>query len=170
MNDLKLKVKLEFWELLKMRYSVAYRTPMMVFLTLIGLGMLWVVISYFNGNYLGRDGSFPALHAGFAFAFLILIPFTIVTSTRKDLKSNKFISQNIEYLFNENHFVVTGESFNMQNSWSDLHKITELNNWFILYTSKTQALFIPKDRFEDHDKLESFRSLLKSLTVKHNLK
>ena len=169
MKEIKLRVKLEFSETLKLRFNLAYRAPMIVFLTLIGFGMLWIVISHLKGDDIGNNGSFPVLQTGFSFFLLIAIPLSIIRSVHKDIKTNKFISQTIEYIFTDNYFTITGETFNMQNSWTDLNKIVELKNWFIFYTSKTQALFIPKDRFEDESTLENFRSLLKTLDVNKKL-
>jgi uncharacterized membrane protein YhdT len=169
MEEIKLKVKLEFNETLKLKLSVAYRSPIMLLFTVIGFGMLWVVISYLNGDSLGLNG-FPVTQAIFAVVFLIVLPFSIIMNTRKDLKANKFISQNIEYKFTETFFSIHGETFNMENSWTDLHKIVELKNWFILYTSKSQALFIPKDRFVEISKIETFRTFLKTLNIEKKLK
>lgn len=169
MKEITLRVKLEFYETLKLRFNVSYRTPIIIFITLVGFGMLWAVISHLNGGDIGNNGSFPILQTIFSLFILIVIPLSIVQSTQKDLKTNKFISQTIEYIFTDNYFTITGETFNMQNSWSDLNKIVELKSWFILYTSKTQAIFIPKDRFEDKDTLENFKTLLKTLDVTKNL-
>lgn len=163
MNEITLKVKLEFTELIKLRFNLAYRSPSIILLSIIGLGMLLVVVFHLFGVKIRDYDDFPTYQATFSFLSFIVIPISIFLSTRQDLISNKFISQNIQYLFSDNHFTITGETFNMQNSWTDLNKIVEYKKWFLLYTSKTQAIIIPKDRFENITTLKKFRDLIKNL-------
>ena len=163
MNEITLKVKLEFTELIKLRFNLAYRSPSIILLSIIGLGMLLVVVFHLFGVKIRDNDDFPTYQTTFSFLSFIVIPISIFLSTRQDLISNKFISQNIQYLFSDNHFTITGETFNMQNSWTDLNKIVEYKKWFLLYTSKTQAIIIPKDRFENITTLKKFRDLIKNL-------
>ncbi len=166
MEQLRVNVKLEYSELIKLRFIATYKTPIIVFITFIGFGMLTVVISYLSGNNAITEGKFPTFHLVFAVFILFFIPFSVFNKTKKDLKENKLISQNIEYEFNKDKFNINGETFNMQNKWLDLYKIDELKEWFILYTSKNEALFIPKNRFKNNYDLISFSTFVNSLKLK----
>lgn len=169
MEEIKVNVKLELRELLKLRYSLLYKSAFGIFFTFIGLGSLCAAIMYFTGN-LNLPGAVAIWQIAFGLFFLAVIPFSIFTSSKKDFETNKFVAQQIAYTFAKTHFFIKGETFNMENSWGDLAKIIESDNWFILYTSKTQALFIPKNRFDSPADINAFKALIRTQNVVQRLK
>jgi hypothetical protein len=152
----KLNVKFEYFEILKLNFILAYKYQGFGFVTIVGFVNLYPVIDYLTGNNFEYD-SFPAIQLFIGLGIIIVIPLSIIFSTKNVLKNNKFISQRITYNFDPITIKLFGETFDMTFLWSDLYKIKFLKNWILLYTSKTSAYFIPINRFENDTSINEFK-------------
>jgi hypothetical protein len=136
----------------------------------VGLGMLYEVIDYLSINSL-KTGSFPIFNTALALWCLIVLPGSVLWQSKKNLKENKWINQTLDYQFDNDKINVTGESFNLSMNWTDLRSIKELKEWFLLYTGKRQALFIPKNRFSSLEEEKAFKQFVSTIKgVKLKLK
>lgn len=102
----------------------------------------------------------------------ILLPIIILISVFKLTKarlSNVKLKENIFIKFNNEYVEDVGESFNMKYFWKDIFKITEKNDWFLIYLDKKCAKVIRKADLKDNQYKE-LKELFSSLNIKKSLK
>lgn len=77
--------------------------------------------------------------------------------------------ENIEYEFQNNQFLIRGESFNANFSWDKVQKVTETKKWLFIWLNSQAANPIPKEDIWEGELLK-LREILVANKVKHNLK
>jgi hypothetical protein len=146
---IKIDVKISLAEYRKLSFRLAYMTPAFVFLNFIGILMIATYLSTDTGDWFIL---FIAL-------FLLYLPIGIYIHTSSNYKTTKFLNEAVTYEFTPETISAAGASFQSTIQWSVLYKVRELTDWFLLYTSKQQAMFIPKGAFHSMEELESFRRM-----------
>jgi hypothetical protein len=81
--------------------------------------ILSTVFSFIKGN------SFESTQILWVILFLGIVPLMTYFNAKKNYSSNKRISEEIEYRFEENYLDIHGESFNSQYTWDKIYKITQ---------------------------------------------
>jgi|GEM_PF-2015883 len=74
--------------------------------------------------------------------------------------SNKSLNEEMTYAFNEEGFIIKGESFKSEMKWEKLWKIKEMKDFLLLYQGKMIANIIPKKYVDEHV-LNSLKLMLK---------
>ena len=104
----------------------------------------------------------------FPLLFMTAVPVLIYFSAKRNYGSNKRVSEAIEYKFDKDALIVTGESLNSQLSWDKIYKVTQTRNWLLIWQNAQVANVIPKrDVWQSH--LDDLKDILNTYNVKHNL-
>jgi hypothetical protein len=103
--------------------------------------ILSTVFSFIKGN------SFESTQILWVILFLGIVPLMTYFNAKKNYSSNKRISEEIEYRFEENYLDIHGESFNSQYTWDKICKITQTQNWVLIWHNRQVANPIPKEIF-----------------------
>ena len=83
--------------------------------------------------------------------------------------ANSRAKENIEYEFQDTHFIIRGESFNANFSWDKVQKVTETKNWLFIWFNSQAANPIPKEAIWEGE-LMKLKEILNANKVKNNLK
>ena len=121
--------------------------------------ILSTVFSFIKGN------SFESTQILWVILFLGIVPLMTYFNAKKNYSSNKRISEEIEYRFEENYLDIHGESFNSQYTWDKIYKITQTQNWVLIWHNRQVANPIPK-----RDIWKGELADLKDIVVKHRVK
>jgi hypothetical protein len=163
-----IETKLEQKEFIKVMFILTYRKPLYILFTSLGFLPLLIPAFYFHeGAILPMSDIIVQLIC--SSYFFVFLPITIYYNARKNFSTNVRIQEKITYEISESKIKCTGETFTSERTWEKLHKILELNNWIILYESRSTGSFIPKEAFGD--RLTEFKDLVRSKPfIKQKLK
>ena len=147
-------------------YIQAYRRPMNISLTFLGMIMFIGAILYFLGfNIPVSEPPYLPLVLG---SFLFLgYPVLIYFNVKKDFFSNRSLQEEIGYEFGEEGFRQTGETFNAEVSWDSVFKIVELKDWVLIYQSKMLMCPVQKRSFST-GQLKEFKALIAKKNINRN--
>ena len=95
---------------------------------------------------------------------LVGIPLGIYIRSRFTYDGSKRLQEIIEYDITADKLNVTGGSFAAESDWSNIYKIQELHNWFLLYQTKQAFYMIPKADMTP-DEITGLRNIFKSITA-----
>jgi hypothetical protein len=143
--------RIELDEYRKLIFRLSYVKPGIIYVHLIGLIMITSYLINGNGNYFIL----------FIVLFLLAMPLIVYRTANSNYKATKMVHENINYQFTPETISITGETFNSTVQWKSLHKVKEVNAWFLLYTSKQVALLVPKRSFRSQEDVHTFRKLAK---------
>ena len=87
---------------------------------------------------------FPAI-------FLALLPFFVFLQAKRNFKTNRRLSEQIEYSFTDDNLIITGESFNGTMTWDKIFKVTKTKRWILIWQSSNSANIIPLKDIWDGD-------------------
>jgi len=162
-----IETKLDLNGYLKLMYTLTYRKPLIIFLTIIGLMMFFGSILYLLGFKIPFDGP-PIFQITFGFFITAILPFSVYRSGKKNFFSHGRLHEKIIYEFTEEKIKQVGETFNSEMDWTKIYKIQELKDWILIYQNRQMAFLLPKKSFGDN--LYYFKNLVKSKGVKANLR
>ena len=162
-----IETKLDFKSYLKLMYSLTYRKPIMIFITIVGLIMFLSSIFYFLDFNVPVDSP-PYFQIVFGFFIIAFLPFSIYWSGKKNFSSHSRLQERIIYEFTDEKIKITGETFSSELDWTKTYKITELKDWILIYQNRQIANILMKESFAE--KISDFRILVKSKNVKAKLK
>lgn len=168
MKTIKIQSKIELKDYIKLMYKLTYNRPITVFITIIGIFQLLASVLCFLGvHQIDTEPYFIFILGVFITVFL---PFSIYRSSVKTFKSNKRLSEAMQYEFSDEIVKIHGDSFNTEFTWSKIYKILELKDWIIIYQDKLVANILPKKALLP-EQLNELKTFMSSLTgVKVNLK
>ena len=148
-------------------YTLTYRKPITILLTIIGLTMFFGSILYFLGFKIPVDGP-PYFQIIFGFTIIAIMPFSIYIGGKKNFSSNARLQEKISYEFTDEKIKQIGETFNSDMDWTKIYKILELKDWILIYQNRQIANIIHKESFGDN--LNEFKDLVKSKGVRAKLR
>lgn len=125
-----------------------------------GLLILCWIIAYFAGVDLPQPVYYHYVTLTLVF---IVQPALIYQTIRRSYRSSSHLQEQLEIHFTPDLIKIKGESFYTELIWNKMYKITELNNWFLIYQNTLSAVLLPKESFTETT-AEEFRNLVKSLT------
>jgi hypothetical protein len=118
-----------------------------------------VLIVFFPVILLIKNDYFPWFLI-FPGLFLLLGPLAeIYFKSKRNYKSDLLIGETIEYQFDNEEIIVTGQSFSSRFSWNKIYKVTETKDWLLIWQNRQMANVIPKRSFEGDD-LKSFKEIV----------
>lgn len=159
--------KVDFQDYSKLMFTLSYRKPIMILLTLAGITMLITSLLYFAGVDIPFDEP-PFFQLVFGFAIVFLLPFSIYRTSKKNFYSHSKLQERMIYEFTDEKVLINGESFNSEFDWKSVFKISELNDWILIYQSNQIANLLPKKAFGED--LEAFKTLVKGKNIKSTIK
>ena len=154
-----IETKIEFKQYPKLMYILTYRNPVVIVSTLFILTCIITTISVLLSLDIPLNSSF-ILPQVFVFLVLGLRPIMVYFNSKKNFAANARLQEKIRYEFTNDKIITTGESFSSERDWEKTNRIVELNNWILLYETRTIANLIPKEAFGD--KLNEFKTLVRS--------
>jgi hypothetical protein len=108
--------------------------------------------------------------------FPIIFPLVIIFSvyklysaSKKQLKENPRLKEEIFYSINADYFQEKGETFEVKHFWKNLFKIVEKKEMFLIYTLKNRAMLIKKSDLKENQYNE-LKELFNSIDIKKSLK
>ena len=104
----------------------------------------------------------------FPLIFLSLMPLMTYFTAKRNFKANKRISETIEYQFDKDYLSAKGESFNTQQTWDKIYKVTQTKNWILIWQNNQVANPIHKRDIWDGE-INDLKNILQAHNVKNNL-
>ena len=110
-------------------------------------------------------------------SFLTFLPFLIaailvialISFFRKKLKSDYYKNirfyKDVTFIFSVDGIFAKGEGFENRTPWNECEKITETDDWFLIYKSKYQYQIIDKKQIRDLS-IDELRNFFESLEQK----
>lgn len=148
-------------------YTMTYRKPIMIFLTIVGMVMFGGSVFYFLGFQVPVDSP-PYFQLVFGFFIVAFIPFSIYRTGKKNFYSHGRLHEKIIYEFTDEEIKQMGETFSLNTGWTKIYKIQERNNWILIYQSRQLFNLIPKESFGD--RLPEFKELVRSKGIAAKLR
>ena len=111
-----------------------------------------------------RSRDFPTV----PLMFLIFLPGIVYLQAKRSFKSNRRISEQIEYAFSDKNLIVTGESFSTTMTWEKILKVTKTKRWIMIWQNKNIANLIPVKDIWGGDIL-NLKEILDRSGVRNNL-
>ncbi len=137
------------------RYTTWRRSHAIKFM--VGLGVLLILMGICLLALGHRGDAAGATSLGsFYIVFLVLLP---RISVKRQIKATPHLFEEGEYTFDDKRFQIIRPSVQVAMSWNNVHGAVELQCQFVIYTTKTCFVSVPK-RFFSGDQLSSFRELL----------
>lgn len=165
MDKIILTTKLSVDDYIKINYQLFYRKWAVKIMTGFGFFLLILIVFLF-----GTLEQFPWLQLTFGLFLTIGLPISVYFSAKKNYKSNKRISETVNYEFDKENIITIGESFNSKLTWDKIYGVTESNDWILIWQNRQVANVVPKRDFKVGE-LQKFKDIVKShIGLKNKLK
>lgn len=142
-------VKIPQNEYVRLLFAITYRKPTVLYITFLAVGMI-------GFYFLDTDMTFYILFFCLLGAYL---PIGIYRNAVSTYKSTKALHESVTYEITSSFISMNGESFNSTLHWKTLYRVREIKGWFLLYTTRSTALIIPKKVFNSNEEINTFRNL-----------
>jgi len=170
-KEIKINYQPNIDNLMKVSKYLLLRLPFVKFI------LFGIIVLFITNNLPGLYNSkteeknffkdiFPYIIIASVWVFII---FRSISLSKENLYKNK---RNFEYqkiTFNKNSYIQEGETFKIENFWSETYQIKETKSWFLIYPKKNSALPIVKADLKDNQYNE-LKELFGSLNIKKSLK
>lgn len=161
---MKIQAKVTFRQYLKLLYRLTYEKPMMKFLIFVAIVIVvWIAVYYLDLFALPE----PIIYQYITLILIVVVqPFVIFTTIRKNYYSSSHLREMLDMELTPKQIKIKGESFYMEILWTNIYKVVEKQNWFLVYQNNLSAIIIPKKDLSEAEK-HTIREILKSAnTVK----
>ncbi|MBS2213597.1 YcxB family protein [Carboxylicivirga mesophila] len=164
---MKIETKIELKDYIKLMFILTYRKGSIIFSSIMGVFLAVITVATLTGDMVGSDG-FPVMPLVLSMVILIVIPASVYYSATKNYNTHSRLQETITYEIDHQLIRSIGESFNSEMDWSKMHKVLELNSWFLLYQNKMVANLIPKQAMGEQR--HELREIIKKQNIKYKLK
>jgi hypothetical protein len=147
--SIRMSVKVELPEYRKLVFRQTYANSAFILIHIIAIALLF----FYS---MGGDPDYFTL---FLILFILVLPVIVYLTASRNYKATKTLHEPLLYEFAPEAVSVSGESFNTTIKWAALHKMKELNDWFLLYTNKQVAMLVPKNKFASSEDMAVFRKM-----------
>lgn len=124
--------------------------------------LIMVINSLITGRLSLSNVLIPSIFLVYFFGFIYF-------RARSTYRSNKKLSETIEYGFSNDGFDIKGETFSSQSSWNTVYEVSQTKNWIFVWQSQQVANVIPRQSMWEGDVAE-LRDILNINKVKNNFK
>lgn len=161
-----IKTQITYKDLLKFYFKNFFFKPLPIIASIIIVCYFIKEIVIAFQNHFENWKSFIAV-----LIFLAFISFGLkfYLTVKKGFKSNKILQEQHIYTFMSEKIHIKGETFESEFNWSSIHKIIEVDDWFVVYQSAQLMNMISKRNLTNEEVLE-FRNIVKKSGVKAKLK
>jgi hypothetical protein len=163
-NQITIKPTFDTQSIFKATLSVWLGSPMLIFVCIILVIQLYNV--FLNGAGLLNSWA-PLLITILALGGLL--PLALYNVSKKQIKENPKLKEEILYTLNQEYFFEKAETYEVKYFWRELIKIQEKNDFFLIYVRKNAAKIIKKSDLKDNQYNE-LKTLFNSLPIKKSLK
>lgn len=154
MDKIVLTTKLSIEDYLKINYYLLYRKWTSKVMTGIGIFMLVSLLFTFDSF---KES--PWFQLVFGLFLTVGQPISVYFNAKKNYKSNRRISERINYEFDKENIQVTGESFEAKLTWEKIYSVTENKDWILIWQSQQVANIVPKRDFKEEE-LQAFKNIV----------
>lgn len=155
MVNITIKTRVSLNDFVKVNYYFYYSKLKNKIMTGIGIGMILLNI-FTQGEY----SIISYMQLFFGLYLTVGVPILTYLSAKKNYNTNARLKETIEYNFDNENIIVTGESFNSKLTWEKVYKITESKDWVLIWQNKLIANIIPKRDFKIGE-LETLKGIVK---------
>ena len=151
-------------DFIKVNLIILYKKIFVKILAVIGCFILAsALISFFANPQLTNLSSFIV-----PVCYVSVLPIYTYFSSKKLYNSNNRISERITYTINPDNYLMKGESFSAELSWSKIYKVTKTKDWILIWQNKQTANVIPLKNITG-SQIQEFKTVLHNNSVKNNL-
>jgi hypothetical protein len=154
MNKIALTTQLSIEDYIKVNYHLFYRRLAIKFLT--GFGIFMLILIAFSFHSWTETPWFQII---IALSITIGLPLQVYFSAKKGYKTNKQISEKINYEFDQEYIRWKGESFQSNLTWNKIYNVTESKNWILIWQDSKIVNVVPKRDFTS-EKLKAFKEIV----------
>jgi len=166
---IELDVLLEFRDYLRANYWFLFRRFKLLFVILVIGCVAYPLMVLTGASPKNPNDNYWGLLI--PFALLLFIIAGTYFGAKRQMSSNKSLSQRIHYTFDETGIATVAPSSSGRTAWENIYKAHETKTNFLLFISKNMMYTIPKRCFADIQQLNAFKQLLQSqLTSRAKLK
>jgi YcxB-like protein len=158
-----IKSKLTEKDFIEANFILLYSKKSIIIFT--GVFIIFLIISLITFIFIP---SVPFTQVVTLIVLLIAFPTMTYFAAKKNYVSNQRVSETIDYKFEKDNLLMTGESFNSQLTWDKVYKVTQTKNWIFIWQNKQFANLIPKKDVKE-GKIEELKNILNEHKVKNNL-
>ena len=152
---------------MKLMFTLAYRKPVTIILTVMGFILILVSTLYFIGFNIPFNEP-PHLQLVLGFFIVAMLPLSVYRSAKNNYSALGRLQEKIIYEFTDEKILETGETFNSEMEWGETYKVLELKDWIIIYHNTGSANFLPKESFGEN--LKEFKDLVRRTNIEAILK
>ncbi len=161
---MKIKTKIEFKDYVNLNLQLITSKISFYFLPL-------AIIILLNNNI---EGVLYKDQTSIFFVVVIILvtiwfPIRVYLKMKKEFYTNKNLQERILYEFYKEKIDITGETFQSEISWTNIHRVKELKNWFLIYQSNNLANLVQKKNFTREEIIE-LRNFITQNNVKSRLR
>lgn len=159
-NEINVKTKLEAKDVkeFNLAYSSKSRALMGVILFIFYLTVMIIVSERRDAEYIILLGGIAVV---ISFVSWFLNKKSVERRSGKAFSMDKSAQMEQKYLISENNINYESESGSGDIKWSEIHKVTETKNLFLIFVSTNRTLIIPKNSFISEKETTTFRYFIK---------
>lgn len=157
---MKVKTRVSFKEYAKLLFKLTYSKPVMILILSVAALMLsWIITGGLKILFIPE----PSIYQYITLLLIAVVqPLVIFRTIWNNYYSSNLLRETLEIETDFMEIHITGESFYMKLTWKNLYKVTELEQWFLLYQNNLSAIIIPKKSMSDKQ-VKQFKQLLSSI-------
>ena len=168
-NDIIIKPSFIFKDYFKVSLYMLIRKPFIVIvislITLIFAFNFLVLLTSYDAET--TFNNFKPFYI-YSILFPSLLVFSIYRATKKSMENPK-LKEDIKIHITKEYYEEIGQTFSIKYSWSEIFKITERKDWFLIFIEKNKTKIILKADLKDNQYNE-LKALFNSLPIKKRLK
>ena len=131
--------------------------------------LMFLLLLSFVFYSISSSGNFPGSVLPSFLIYFLLVPFFMYRKIIGTYKESMTLNEPTVYTLSYDEMAVVGDSFNLAMSWKNLYKITSIDNFLILYATKSTAYFISLTSLDAIDRIYLF-DMMKQLAAQHHIK
>jgi GR25 family glycosyltransferase involved in LPS biosynthesis len=160
-NIIRIETKMALKDFMRLVFFLTYRRPMVLLVTFLG-----IVFSTWGALALVGIIDFAAFSPGFTLLyglfFLGWIPAAAYLRGRKQYASSKRSQELRKFEFTPQGIQMETETSNVDYKWSTVYEVKRSGKWVLIYLSRAEAIFIPRDAFSE-EKFVAFTKLMQAV-------
>lgn len=164
MTSINITTRLSIDEYIRVNYHFHYRKWEVKGMTCLGIFLIFLALSTPTSS---NNSSWVLLI--FGLLMTVGLPAQVYFTAKSNYKSDKRISEKIDYQFDSEEIRVSGESFNSRLTWDKIYSVTESKDCVLIWQNRNIANVIPKRDFKN-DELELFKEMVKKAGLKNDFK
>ena len=161
MGKIELTSKLDWNDYKNFMYFAYYSKPIILLFFLASVGYLFYsIVAHFFGKFSWQGISLYFFCA--AIFFLIILPILYTIIFKRSYRSGNRFSQELNYAFDDHSIAIKSDSFDTVIPWSEILKVNETNQWFLIFLSRSEVFVVVKKQM-GKSQVEALRKLISEI-------